>query len=163
MNGFCLGVRLALALAIKFLGFSTLWPKSQRLPAAGGNVRHQTRSRPDGYISRIAVERALRSLEEAPAEAISFHHATEAAHVLLATFRRHARRFALAMHSPCRSWPRRRPDRALGTGRDGNQSAYTGATDNGVGGPLRPGSRMCDSLSTGPSGQVRASATADTL
>jgi hypothetical protein len=51
------------------------------------------------YISRIAVERALRSLEEAPTDAISFHHATEAAHVLLATSRRHARRFALAMHS----------------------------------------------------------------
>jgi hypothetical protein len=51
------------------------------------------------YISRIAVERALRSLEEAPSEAISFHHATEAAHVLLATSHRHARRFALSMHS----------------------------------------------------------------
>ena len=51
------------------------------------------------YISKIAVERALRSLEETPSEAISFHHATEAAHVLLATSRRHARRFALAMHS----------------------------------------------------------------
>jgi hypothetical protein len=51
------------------------------------------------YISKIAVERALRSLEETPPEAISFHHATEAAHVLLATSRRHARRFALAMHS----------------------------------------------------------------
>jgi len=50
------------------------------------------------YISRIVVERALRSLEEAPSEAISFCHATEAAHVLLATSRRHARRFALAMH-----------------------------------------------------------------
>jgi hypothetical protein len=51
------------------------------------------------YISKIAVERALRLLEETPPEAISFHHATEAAHVLLATSRRHARRFALAMHS----------------------------------------------------------------
>jgi hypothetical protein len=51
------------------------------------------------YISKVAVERALRSLEETPTEAISFHHATEAAHVLLATSRRHARRFALAMHS----------------------------------------------------------------
>jgi hypothetical protein len=51
------------------------------------------------YISRIAVERALRSLEEAPPEAIDFHYATEAAHVLLVTSRRHARRFALAMHS----------------------------------------------------------------
>src|SRR3954465_2672107 len=34
------------------------------------------------HISRITVERALRSLEEAPSEAIGFHHATEAAHVL---------------------------------------------------------------------------------
>jgi hypothetical protein len=51
------------------------------------------------YISRIAVERALRSLEETPPEAISHHRATEAAHVLLATSSRHARRFALAMHS----------------------------------------------------------------
>jgi hypothetical protein len=51
------------------------------------------------YISRISVERALRSLEEAPPEAISSHHATEAAHVLLATSRSHARRFARAMHS----------------------------------------------------------------
>jgi hypothetical protein len=51
------------------------------------------------YISRIAVERTLRSLEEASSEAVSSHHATEAAHVLLATSRRHARRFALAMHS----------------------------------------------------------------
>ena len=51
------------------------------------------------YISKIAVERALRSLGEAPPEAISFHYATEAAHVLLATSRRHARRFARAMHS----------------------------------------------------------------
>ena len=51
------------------------------------------------YISKIAVERTLRSLGEAPPEAISFHYATEAAHVLLATSRRHARRFALAMHS----------------------------------------------------------------
>lgn len=50
------------------------------------------------YISKIAVEQALRSLEEAPSEAISVHHATEAAHVLLATSCRHARRFALAMH-----------------------------------------------------------------
>jgi hypothetical protein len=33
------------------------------------------------YISRIAVERALRSIEEAPSGATSFHHATEAAHV----------------------------------------------------------------------------------
>jgi hypothetical protein len=51
------------------------------------------------YISTIAIERSLRSLEEAPPEAINFSHATEAAHVLLATSRRHARRFALAMHS----------------------------------------------------------------
>jgi hypothetical protein len=51
------------------------------------------------YISRIAVERALRSFEEAPPEAVGIQHATEAAHVLLATSRRHARRFALAMHS----------------------------------------------------------------
>jgi hypothetical protein len=51
------------------------------------------------YISKVAVERALRSLEETPTDAISFHHATEAAHVLLAASRRHARRFALAMHS----------------------------------------------------------------
>ena len=51
------------------------------------------------YISKIAVEQALRSLEEAPTEAVGFHHATEAAHILLATSRRHARRFALAMHS----------------------------------------------------------------
>jgi hypothetical protein len=28
--------------------FSSLWPKSQRFPAAGANVRLQTRSRPDG-------------------------------------------------------------------------------------------------------------------
>jgi hypothetical protein len=51
------------------------------------------------YISAIAIERALRSSEEAPPNAISPHDATEAAHVLLATSRRHARRFALAMHS----------------------------------------------------------------
>jgi hypothetical protein len=51
------------------------------------------------YISTIAIERALRSLEEVSPEATSFHHATEAAHILLATSRRHARRFALAMHS----------------------------------------------------------------
>ena len=51
------------------------------------------------YISTIAIERALRSGQELPPEASTFHHATEAAHILLATSRRHARRFALAMHS----------------------------------------------------------------
>jgi hypothetical protein len=51
------------------------------------------------YISTIVVERALRSLAETPSEAIGLHHATDAAHVLLATSPRHARRFALAMHS----------------------------------------------------------------
>ncbi|HEY4043280.1 MAG TPA: hypothetical protein VGM32_15740 [Rhodopila sp.] len=50
------------------------------------------------YISLIAVERALRSLEQ-KAEGIGSHHATEAAHVLLATSPRHAMRFARAMHS----------------------------------------------------------------
>ncbi len=49
------------------------------------------------YIFPIAVETALRSID-AP-EAICRNQATEAAHVLLATSRRHARRFALAMHS----------------------------------------------------------------
>jgi hypothetical protein len=51
------------------------------------------------YIFPIAIERALRSLEDVPREAVSFQRATEAAHILLATSRRHARRFALAMHS----------------------------------------------------------------
>jgi hypothetical protein len=51
------------------------------------------------YISPIAVERALRSLDQTASEAIGSHHATEAANVLLATSPRHARRFALAMHS----------------------------------------------------------------
>ena len=51
------------------------------------------------YISPIAIEQALRSREDVPSDVIRFHHATEAAHILLATSRRHARRFALAMHS----------------------------------------------------------------
>ena len=51
------------------------------------------------YISLIAVETALRSIDEIAPEAIRHNQATEAAHVLLATSRRHARRFALAMHS----------------------------------------------------------------
>jgi hypothetical protein len=51
------------------------------------------------YISRITLKRALRSLDETPSETIGHHQAAEAAHVLLATSRRHARRFALAMHS----------------------------------------------------------------
>jgi hypothetical protein len=51
------------------------------------------------YISTIAIERSLRSLEEVHPETVGSHHATEAAHILLATSRRHARRFALAMHS----------------------------------------------------------------
>jgi hypothetical protein len=59
------------------------------------------------HISTIAIEAALRSIDEtalrsinetAP-EAIRHSQATEAAHVLLATSRRHARRFARAMHS----------------------------------------------------------------
>jgi hypothetical protein len=49
------------------------------------------------YISPIAIETALRSLDEMAPEAIRHNQATEAAHVLLATSRRHARRFA--MHS----------------------------------------------------------------
>jgi hypothetical protein len=51
------------------------------------------------YISPIAIETALRSIDEMAPEAIHHNHATEAAHVLLATSLRHARRFALAMHS----------------------------------------------------------------
>jgi hypothetical protein len=51
------------------------------------------------YISRIAVEQALCLLQEAPPATISSHHANEAAHVLLATSHRHARRFARAMHN----------------------------------------------------------------
>ena len=51
------------------------------------------------YISAIAIERTLRSLEEAPPDVIRVNHATEAAHILLATSRRHAGRFARAMHS----------------------------------------------------------------
>ena len=51
------------------------------------------------YISPIAVETALRSIDEMAPEAIRHNQATETAHVLLATSRRHARRFALAMHS----------------------------------------------------------------
>jgi hypothetical protein len=51
------------------------------------------------YISRITLKRALCSLDETPSETIGRHQATEAAHVLLAISRRHARRFALAMHS----------------------------------------------------------------
>jgi hypothetical protein len=50
------------------------------------------------YISPIAIETALRSIDEAAPESIRHDHATEAAHILLATSRRHARRFALAMH-----------------------------------------------------------------
>jgi hypothetical protein len=49
------------------------------------------------YISEIAVEQALVSLDTE--EAIGAHHATDAAHILLARSSRHARRFALAMHS----------------------------------------------------------------
>jgi hypothetical protein len=51
------------------------------------------------HISAIVIEHALRSLDRTNAEGISPHHATEAAHVLLANSPRHARRFALAMHS----------------------------------------------------------------
>jgi hypothetical protein len=51
------------------------------------------------YISPIAVETALRSIDDMAPEAIRHNQATEAAHVLLATSRRHARRFAFAMHS----------------------------------------------------------------
>ena len=51
------------------------------------------------YISPIAIATALRSIDETAPEAIRYNHATEAAHILLATSRRHARRFALAMHS----------------------------------------------------------------
>ncbi len=51
------------------------------------------------YISAIAIEQTLRSLEEVPTDVIRFSHATEAAHILLATSPRHARQFALAMHS----------------------------------------------------------------
>jgi hypothetical protein len=95
------------------------------------------------YISKIAVERALRSLEEAPTEAIRFHLATEAAHVLLATSRRHARRFALAMHS--------RVARGLDAALIEHWARvvmeisrlYTDATDNGVACPLRPRSFNC--------------------
>src|SRR5271166_5138586 len=76
--------------------FSILWPTSQRLPASGANVRHQTRRAAMAYISPIAIETALRSLDEMVPEAIRHNQATEAAHVLLATSRRHARRFALA-------------------------------------------------------------------
>jgi hypothetical protein len=32
----------------KILRLFHLWPRSQRFPAGGANVRHQTRSRPDG-------------------------------------------------------------------------------------------------------------------
>jgi hypothetical protein len=42
------------------------------------------------YISPIAVETALRSIDEMAPEASRHNQATEAAHVLLATSRRHA-------------------------------------------------------------------------
>jgi len=51
------------------------------------------------YVTRIAIERALLSLEQTASEAIDFHGANAAAHVLLANSPRHARRFARAMHS----------------------------------------------------------------
>ena len=51
------------------------------------------------YISPIAIETALRSVGEAAPEAVRHDHAVEAAHILLANSPRHARRFALAMHS----------------------------------------------------------------
>jgi hypothetical protein len=51
------------------------------------------------HISAVVIEHALRSLGQVASEGISPYHATEAAHVLLANSRRHARRFALAMHS----------------------------------------------------------------
>jgi hypothetical protein len=51
------------------------------------------------HISSIVIEQALRSLDDNASEGISPHHATDAAHVLLANSPTHARRFALAMHS----------------------------------------------------------------
>jgi hypothetical protein len=51
------------------------------------------------YISSIVIEHALRSLDRVVSDGIGSHHAIEAAYVLLATSPRHARRFALAMHS----------------------------------------------------------------
>jgi hypothetical protein len=51
------------------------------------------------HISAVAIEHALRSLDENTSEGNSPHHATDAAHVLIANSPRHARRFALAMHS----------------------------------------------------------------
>jgi hypothetical protein len=99
MNRYCSRVIPSLAFARKSSGFSICGLGHSAFPLV---VRMSgTRRGADqmAYISKIAAERALRSLEEGRPDAVRFHHATEAAHVLLATSRRHARRFALAMHS----------------------------------------------------------------
>jgi hypothetical protein len=44
------------------------------------------------------IKHALGSVDEAAAEGIGSHYAAEAAHVLLANSRTHAKRFAIAMH-----------------------------------------------------------------
>jgi hypothetical protein len=48
------------------------------------------------YMSQTTIETMLGALDQP--EAIGHRHAAEAAHILLARSRRHARRFALAMH-----------------------------------------------------------------